>query len=103
MGLQVLEGTIDEGADVPGFISRFQPNFPVGKVDYMAANTYMQLSPMVRNFVPFLVIIDRKGTIRAQYTGGDDVLKDEENQDKRLREELAKWLTPASGGGKKKK
>lgn len=57
----------------------------------MAALGYMQISPMVRSFVPFMLMIDRKGDIRAQFTGGDrDFFDDQMNQ--HIREELLKLL-----------
>jgi hypothetical protein len=32
---------------------------------------FMQLSPVIRTFVPYIAFIDRKGVIRNQLTGGD--------------------------------
>jgi thiol-disulfide isomerase/thioredoxin len=48
-GLQVVEAAIDQGAAgaVPGFIQRFDPNFPVGFVTYDAAAEYLQ--PLLSN------------------------------------------------------
>jgi hypothetical protein len=37
----------------------------------MGALQYMQISPMLRTFVPYIAFIDRKGIIRTQLTGGD--------------------------------
>ena len=37
----------------------------------MDALQFMEISPMIRTFVPYIAFIDRKGTIRAQFTGGD--------------------------------
>ena len=37
----------------------------------MGALQYMQISPVVRTFVPYIAVIDRKGVIREQLTGGD--------------------------------
>ncbi len=91
-GLVVLEGAINEGADIPAFVQQFQPGFPVGTFDRMLAGAYMQLSPMVRAFVPFMLFIDRNGMIQAQYTGGDDFLKEESAQDRNIREEALKLL-----------
>jgi hypothetical protein len=104
-GLQIIEGTLNADPDIPGFLQRFQPNFPVGSIDPINAGAIMQLSPMVRTFVPYMLIVDRKGVIQAQYTGGDDFLKDEEKQEQNIRSEILKWLKqPAakSAGNKKK-
>jgi len=96
----VLEAAmVDAGAesvaDVPGFVQRFQPGFPVGTIDRIQAGSVMELSPMVRTFVPFMLFIDRKGVIQSQYTGSDDFLKDEAGQDQKIRAEVQKLLAQA--------
>jgi thiol-disulfide isomerase/thioredoxin len=96
-GFQVLAGAMDDGS-IPDFVKRFQPAFPVGHVDQLNASTYMQLSPTVRTFVPFLLFIDRSGNIQSQYTGGDPFLQDEANQEKSIRDEVAKYLTKTRAG-----
>ncbi len=99
-GLQVIAGAMNanESAGVPQFIQRFQPIYPLGAVDQLSATTYMQLSPMVRSFVPYMLIIDRKGVIRAQFTGGDPFLADESAQDRNIREEVSKLLDEKAPG-----
>ena len=54
-----------------GFIKQYSPPFPVGTADSNGAREYMQIPLMERSFVPFMVFIDRKGMIRAQFTGSD--------------------------------
>ncbi len=103
-GAMVDSGAEDK-ADVPGFILRFLPDFPVGTFDRVQAGAVMQLSPMVRAFVPFMLFIDRKGVVQAQYTGSDDFLKDEAGQDQKIRAEVQKLLAepaakPSSTGKK---
>ena len=78
--------------DVTAFAKTYQANFPVGTFEYMAARAYVQLSPVVRAFVPYMLFIDRKGMIQAQYTGGDEFLKNEDAQEANIRGELAKLL-----------
>jgi len=97
---------MDEGANIPEFVQRFHANFPVGTIDRFVAGAYMQLSPMVRSSVPFMLFVDRKGVIQAQYTGGDDFLVDEANQDQKIRAEVKELLgkgaaKPSSGGRKR--
>jgi hypothetical protein len=58
----------------------------------MTAMGYMQLSVAVLSYVPYLALIDRKGVIRAQWTGSDDFLKDEATQAKNIRGEIQKLL-----------
>ena len=71
----VLAGTLNEDPDIPSFIQRFNPTFPIGEANKLAAFQYMQLSLKERPpFVPYMVFIDRKGTIRSQYTGSDKIL-----------------------------
>ncbi|HLJ44792.1 MAG TPA: hypothetical protein VKU01_02215 [Bryobacteraceae bacterium] len=70
-GFRVIEGAINENPDVPGFVQMFKPSFPVGTIAYNEARDFMQISPMARTLVPMIVIIDRQGMIRAQYTGSD--------------------------------
>jgi thiol-disulfide isomerase/thioredoxin len=98
-GFQVLEGAINEGADVPAFVRQFQPAFPVGTAGQLDALGYMQLSPMVRNLLPYIAFVDRKGMIRAQFTGAD--LADE-NQEKVLRENAEKLVNEPSRPAKSK-
>lgn len=50
---------------------------------------FMEISPMIRTFVPYIAFIDRKGMIRAQFTGGD--LTDD-TLDKVLRENAEKLV-----------
>ena len=93
-GFQAIESAINENPDVPGFIRQFRPTFPVGTSDNMKSYEFMQLSTVTRNFVPFMVFIDRQGVIRAQFTGSDtdffntDMIKQSAN----LREQADKLL-----------
>jgi len=91
-GFAVLAGTLNEDPDIPSFIQRFNPTFPIGEANKLAAFQYMQLSLKERPpFVPYMVFIDRKGTIRSQYTGSDKILDGPESA-KLLREEALKFV-----------
>ena len=95
-GFQAIEAAINENSDVPGFIERFRPTFPVGVADYVAAMGYMQFSVAMKPpYVPYMVIIDRSGTIRAQYTGNDPFLVNEAAMDKNIRTEVMPYLNEA--------
>jgi len=100
-GLQVVEAAIDQGAEplVPGFLARFQPNFPVGFVQYESSSEFLQHDNSLILHVPALVFIDRQGSIRTQYEG-DDPFFTEEKQEKNLREQIEKLLQPAALTGK---
>jgi len=76
-----LEGVLNTDANIPLFVRQYQPTFPVGMASQMGAIQYMQLSPIIRTFVPYIAFIDREGIIRRQLTGGE--LSDE-TQEKTL-------------------
>jgi peroxiredoxin len=80
-GLQVLGVAFNDNAAilVPGFVQQFGVNFPVGASDRGPVMSYLGLSEMVRWGVPQVVVIDKKGNIRAQtpVQSGDPVLQSE--------------------------
>jgi len=65
----------------------------------MDALQFMEISPMIRTFVPYIAFIDRKGMIRAQFTGGD--LTDE-TLEKVLRENAEKLVNESNVEAKPK-
>lgn len=83
-GVQMLAAAFNDGAGslVPGFISQFQPAFPVGSASREQVNEYLQHAPGKPTYVPEILFIDRNRVIRAQYTGSDDFFKE---QDKNVR------------------
>ena len=91
---------MNDDPNIPEFNQRFSPTFPIGAADKDAAFKYLQLDTTKRLFVPFMVFIDRGGTIRSQYTGTDKIM-DESESEKMLREEAHKYLDepakPAKG------
>lgn len=68
-GLEVLMAAMNPNPPVPEFIQRFNVNFPVGVAPDTAAREFMQIPVMVRASVPWKVIIDKNGVVRAQFTG----------------------------------
>ena len=100
-----MEAAINPAPDVPGFVQKFAPPFPVGTADNRAALDYMEMSPMVRSFVPFMLFIDRTGTIRAQYTGNDPPGFFAEKMDQNIRDQALKLLSepaPSAKAAKKR-
>ena len=95
-GVQVLAGTIDtEGMPLTkSFIAKFGPNFPIGEGELIKFQTFGGWSPMMRTFVPFMFFIDKKGVIREQYMGSDQVFFSAEAAN--IRKALDKLL--AEGG-----
>lgn len=91
-GFSVLACAIEDMAAmaVPDFVKRFQPPFPVGFSDRNPVLEYLQHPAMFRLMMPQVVFIDRTGTIRAQYSGEDKFLGDD--QEKNLREQVESLL-----------
>jgi hypothetical protein len=97
----VVEAAVNDNPDVPGFIQRFHPPFPVGIAGGQAALDYMQWPKDERPLVPLMVFIDRKGMIRAQYSGLDEKFFDDQ-QDQHIRDIVLKLLTESAVPIKKK-
>jgi peroxiredoxin len=79
-GLQTLGVTFNENAKglTPGFVQQFNIPYPVGYSNPDAVLSYLGFSVMDRWMVPQVVVIDRKGQIRAQSPPqGDPNLQDE--------------------------
>jgi peroxiredoxin len=103
-GFQVLASAIEDMAamDLPDFIKRFKPPFPVGFNTQNAAQAYLQHPVILRLYMPQLVFIDRKGIIRAQYAGDDKFISEEQAQDKHLREQIDTLLNEPPAPKKKR-
>jgi len=91
-GLQILGAFFNDNAAqlIPGFITQFQPAFPVGYATRDQVNEYLQHSPGKPTYVPELVFIDRNRQIRGQFTGTDDFFKDQEASIRNLVDSLLK-------------
>ena len=98
-GFAVLEGALNPDANVPMFIRQYQPPFFVGTASQMDGLEFMQISPVVRTFVPYIAFIDRKGMIRNQLTGGD--LSDG-TMEKTLRDAAESLVNEPQAAGKTK-
>lgn len=89
-GVQPLGCAIDPMARmlVGDFVKQHQVSFPIGFGDRDTVTNYLQHPPMLRMLVPQLVFIDKTGTIRAQYDGGSDFMRDEEKNIRALLDQL---------------
>jgi thiol-disulfide isomerase/thioredoxin len=89
-GFQVLASAIEEMAAraVPDFIRRYNPPFPIGYNDRNQVLDYLQIPVMNRLLMPQMAIIDRKGTIRAQFGGDSDIFNGD------VRANLTKQIEP---------
>ena len=83
---------------VPDFVKVSGATFPVGYDERDPVFTYLQRSVTVRTYVPIMVFIDRKGTIRGQFLGDDPFFNDRE---KNIRSMLDKLIKEPAGAPKK--
>ena len=90
-GVQVLGAVFDQGdaGRVQMFNKSLGLNFPVGYSDQGAVLKFLGLSPTEPYFVPILVFIDKRGTIRSQYVGDEAFLS---KQELNIRVEIDKML-----------
>lgn len=67
-GLQVVGVAFDDGADAvkSSLYARTYANFPIGFASRATVESYLGLTDDMRWVVPQIVIVDRKGVIRAQ-------------------------------------
>jgi hypothetical protein len=101
-GVQVLESAVNpmSALQIPGFKEQFKPAFPIGYNDQKYAAKFLGYPEEDPMFMPQIVIIDRTGTIRAQFAGDDTrLLKDV--QDKTLRAALDQTSGTAQPAQKK--
>ncbi len=106
-GFQPLAVAWNEGAkeSIPAFVEKFGIKYPVGYSEWTPIMNYMGFSVMDRPVTPLVVVIDKKGIIRAQTPAdGDGKLQNE----KRLRELIENLLkegsaakSPATAASKK--
>jgi thiol-disulfide isomerase/thioredoxin len=101
-GLQVLASAIENIAELnlPAFIEKFKPPFPVGFDNQTVAINYLEHPPMLIPHMPILAFIDRQGVIRAQYEG-DDKFFSEDQQEKNLSDQIEVLLKEGTAGAKK--
>ena len=97
---------MNENPDLPLFLDRFHPPFPVGIAGGAASLEYLQWPSNERPLVPMMVFIDRKGIIRAEYTGKDEEFFNDARQDRHIRDLAEKLLaektTPSRAKGKRR-
>lgn len=94
-GVQVIASAIEDMAkmNVPDFIKRFAPPFPVGFNTQTEADGFLQNPVIYRLYMPQLVFMDREGNIRAQHPGEDRAFWDD--QDKHIRDQIDALLKEA--------
>lgn len=94
-GVQVVETALDAimaPAHVAEFRSTYATAFPVGYNTTNDAAKFLAYAPGVPMLMPGIVVIDRNGTIQAQFDGDDDAMR---TPDKTLRYTLDQALKVA--------
>jgi len=79
-GFQAIDVAWNQGAQglVPGFVRQLGLTFPVGYSDWDPIMSFLGFSVMDRPVVPLIVVIDKRGMIRAESPpDGDPNLQDE--------------------------
>ena len=100
-GLQTLGVAFNDNAAVlvPSFVQEFGVNYPVGAASSDAVMGYLGFSVMDRYVVPQVMVIDRKGNIRAQTPPqGDEKLQDENSMRTLLTTLLKEGSAPTGKG-----
>lgn len=97
-GVQALGVAINDqdGSLSNGYVKEFNLAYPVGWIKHAVAVDFLQHPVMVSMMMPQLVVIDRKGVIRAQYAGTDPFFENEEAGMRKMIDSLLK----ESGGSK---
>jgi peroxiredoxin len=90
-GVQMLGVVFDQGAAQRAgqFRQMYAKNFPISVSEQGQVLEFLGLPPTEPYFVPILVFIDKKGTLRSQYIGDEKFL---ENQEVNIRAEIEKLL-----------
>ena len=91
-GFQVLEAAVEDDAKdhLADFKTKFQQNYPVGWSDRPDVEPVLKPDPKKLTMMPQVVLIDRKGAIRAQFGGDDNIF--EGNELANLRALIKKYL-----------
>jgi peroxiredoxin len=93
-GVQMLGAVFDQGAASRAvqFEKQLGLNFPIGSSEQGPVLEFLGLPPNDPYFVPALVFIDKRGTIRGQYVGDETFL---DKQEINIRAEIEKMLKTA--------
>jgi hypothetical protein len=97
-GLHPIAIAFDNGISGPkvtAFVQYFGVTFPVGYSSSQAVDSYLGRSPAERLRVPQIVVIDRKGVIRAQSRPTDETNLETGNYLRNLIDSLLKEGAPA--------
>jgi peroxiredoxin len=76
-GFQALSAAvnIDAPKETKSFVDRYRPAFPFGYLDQGGLVKLADVKTDDRPYVPILLFIDKKGTVRFQYFGDHPIVK----------------------------
>ena len=79
-GFQAIAAAVNADApeEIQGFVDRYRPAYPTGFLKQEQLIKFADLGPKDRPFVPILLFIDHKGTVRYQYFGNDAIMAQQE-------------------------
>ena len=91
-GFQAIVGVfnIESTKGLGPLLSSFQPSYPMGMIQSESVVAFTQVTPEMKPTAPIMVIVDRKGMIRAQFLGSDKIFRGNANAN--LRAEFEKYL-----------
>ena len=91
-GVQFLACAFNDDAKValPSFLMQYKPSFPIGWANRDAVFSFLQISMMKPGYVPKFIFVDKTGTIRAQHDGDSAFFSDEEQNTRKMLDELLK-------------
>jgi len=91
-GFQPLGAAFNDGAEklVAGYVQELGLTYPVGYTDRDTVISFLQHPVMLTLWTPQLVLIDKKGMIRAQYPGTHNFFQNEEENLRFMVEKLLK-------------
>jgi thiol-disulfide isomerase/thioredoxin len=101
-GLQVVAAAGDDNAAavIGRYAAAQKPNFPLGFVDRPALRKLANLGPKDRPFVPIMLFVDPKGSVRVQLFGNDPLMTTPEPIIRSTVRELLKEPGIAAANGK---
>jgi peroxiredoxin len=95
-GFQPVGIAIDPAADPTAYVRNLNLTFPVGRCSQTDAMTFLQLTPVSRMMMPQVCFVDRRFTIREQYSGDSPFFG--EMEEKNIRELVGKLLAEGGAG-----
>lgn len=96
-GLEILALAVNPNSptNIDAFVRKHGVKFPIGVSNSSDWMRFANLSVMARAYVPYMMIVDRKGVIRYEHAGRDRVFW--ANQEANMRKEFSELLAESPG------